>query len=176
MSLTKREKQIVLIGILCLGLLLAFQVFVRPAFGRITTLKRVVTNKQEILRDLQSKSEDYKILRGQFEHVHLVIEHQQKGGKILSVIESIQKDCGLMQNVVEMTPTTTMISDAYEKTDVEVKYTSVTLDQLIKFLTKIESSELLTGVRSLEIKRGIQNPDLLDVAIRLISVSNIEQD
>jgi len=176
MSLTRREKQIVIGGIICLGLLMAFQVFVRPALSRVRTLRRVVTEKREILSDLQTKSEEYYALRDQFERIRLTIEHQQKDRKMLSFIERMQRDCGLMQNVVDMTPTTTAISDVYEKTSVEVKYGAVTLDQIIQFLLKIESSELLIGIRSLEIKRGIQNPDLLDVVIQLVSVSNIEKE
>ena len=81
-----------------------------------------------------------------------------------------------MQKVIYMTPSTTAISDLYEKTNVEVKFGAVTLDQIIQFLLKIESSELLVGVTSLDIKCGLQNPALLDAVIQVASVSATEQD
>jgi Tfp pilus assembly protein PilO len=172
MSLTRREKQLALCGIICLGVLLAFQVFVRPALARTKTLKRVVSEKREILADLQAKSREYKSLRQKLEKIHMAMKNQQKDKKMLSSIERIQKDCGLTQNVVNMTPSTASINDAYEKTSVEVKYGAVKLDQIIQLLLKIDSSDLLIGIKSLEIKHTPQNPAFLDASIQLVGISN----
>ncbi|MBN1975474.1 MAG: hypothetical protein JW787_17690 [Sedimentisphaerales bacterium] len=176
MSLKQREKQIIIGGIAGLGLLLAFQVFVKPEINRTKTLKRVVSEKREILNNLQIKSKEYISLKNQLEQIHARIRNQQKDKKILSSIEQIQKDCGLTRNVVNISPTTSAISNIYEKTNVEVKYAAVTLEQIIQFLLKIESSDLLIGISSLEIKRGLQNPLLLDAAIQLVNVSSVKPD
>jgi len=175
MRLTQREKQFAIGGTVLLGLFVAFQVFVRPALSRVRMLRAVVAEKRETLNKLHTKSEEYNALRSQLEQVRQTIEDQQRDRQILSFIERVQKDCGLMQKVVYMTPSTTAISDLYERTTVEVKFGAVTLDQIIQFLLKIESSELLVGVRSLDIKCGIQNPALLDVVIQVANVSTIEQ-
>lgn len=176
MRLTQREKQFAIGGAVFLGLIIAFQVLVRPALSRARTLKRVVAEKRQTLGELRTKSEEYNALRRQLEQIRLTIERQQRGRQMLSFIERVQKDCGLMQKVVYMTPTTTAISDVYEKTNVEVKFGAVTLDQIIQFLLKIESSELLVGISSLDIKCGIQNPALLDAVIQVVSLSTIEQN
>ncbi|MEJ2646957.1 MAG: type II secretion system protein GspM [Sedimentisphaerales bacterium] len=174
MRLTKREKQIVICGIVCLGVLIAFQMIVSPAFGRTKTLKRVVSQKRKILADLQVKSKEYNSLKEQLEKIRVTIQNQQKNGKILSSVEHIQKDCGISQNVVNLTPTTTVINDTYERTDIEIKYGAVTLEQLVRLLMKINSSDMLIGIRSLEIQRGLENPALLDAVIRLASVSSVQ--
>ncbi len=172
MSVTQREKQIALCGIICLGLLLVFQVSVRPALARTKTLKRVVSEKREMLADLQAKSREYNSLKEKLEQIHTKMESQQKDKKMLSSIERIQKDCGLAQKVVDITPSTTAINDVYEKNNVEVKYGAVTLNQIIQLILKINSSDLLIGIKSLEIKRTPQNPELLDVSLQLVSISN----
>ena len=176
MALTQREKQFAIGGAVLLGLIIAFQILVQPTLHRVRTLKRIVAEKQEILGELRAKSKEYNALRSQLEQIRLTIERQQRGRQMLSLIERVQKDCGLMQKVVYMTPTTTAISDMYEKTNVEVKFGAVTLDQIIQFLLKIESSQLVVGVRSLEIKCGVQNSALLDAVIQVANVSTIEQD
>jgi len=176
MVLTQREKQVIIGGAAFLVLIIAFQILVRPTLHRVRVLKRVVTEKQETLGELRAKSKEYNALRSQLEQIHLTIEGQRRGRQMLSLIERVQKDCGLMQKVVYMTPTTTAISDMYEKTNVEVKFGAVTLDQIIPFLLKIESSQLLVGVRSLEIKCGVQNPALLDAVIQVVSLSTIEKN
>lgn len=176
MNLTQREKQIIGSGILFLGLLLAFHVLIRPALARTKTLERVVSDKQQILADLQTKSEEYNSLKKQLEQIRSKIENQQKDKKILSSIERLNKDCGLSQRVVSVSPTTTAISDLYEKTNVEVKYAAITLDKLTKLLVKINSADMLIGIKSLEIKRGLQNTALIDATIQLVSISNLEQN
>jgi type II secretory pathway component PulM len=175
MRLTQREKQFAIGATVFLALIIAFQAFVRPALGRIRTLRRVVDEKREMLSELRTKSQEYNALRSQLEQIRLTIGNQQRDRQILSFIERAQRDCGLMQKVVYVTPTTTAIGDKYEKTNVEIKFAAVTLDQIIQFLLKIESSQLLIGIRSLEIKCGLANTALLDAVIQVVSLSNIEQ-
>ncbi len=179
MNFTKREKIIVITGIVSLGLLLSFQVFVRPAISRTKTLKRIVSEKREMLANIQIKSREYNSLAERLEQVQATIANQQKDKKILSLIEGMQRDCGLSKNVLSMTPTTMTINGKYEKNNVEVKYGEVTWEQLIQLLMKIKSSEMLIGIRSLEIKRSgngqpsFGKPDTLDFAIQLVSVSSL---
>lgn len=173
MNLTKREKKIISAGAVLLGLFVAFQVFVRPAIGRVRTLRRVLTDKRQVLAELRAKSEEYNVISRELEKVRLEIQRQPEERKILSFVERIQKDCGLMQKVVYMKPSTMVVNDVYEETTIEIKLQSITLDQLIQFLLKIESSELTIGIRTLDIKRGVRDSNLLDTIIQLVSLSPI---
>lgn len=174
MSLRPREKHVIIIAFGCIALLIAIQVFLRPAINRKANLKRVVADKKIVLSQLQSKSEEYNSLKQELEKIRSKIENQQKDKKILSSIEQIQKECGLNKYLANMTPSTMAISEEYEKTSVEVKYNQLTLSQIIQFIQKVESSDMLIGIKSMEIKRGLQNPTLLDVVIQLVSVSYID--
>ena len=176
MSLTQREKKFVIGGVVFLGLIIALQIFVQPTLHRIGTLRRLVTQEQETLDDLRAKSKEYNALRSQLEQMRLAINRQQKGRQMLSLFERLQKDCRMTRKVIYITPTTTAISDVYEKTNVEVKFGAVTLDQIIQFLLKIESSQLVVGVRSLEVKCGAQNPALLDAVIQVADLSTVKSD
>ena len=174
MSLMRREKYVIVIALACIGLLIAFLAVMRPALNRTTTLKRVVQDKQKVLSQLKSKSNEYNTLKKNLEQIRSKIENQQKDKRILSSIEQIQKDCGLTQNVVNITPTIIPISDEYEKTTVDIKYNSITLSKIIQFLLKVDSSDLLIGIKSIEINKSLQNPDLLDITIQLVSVTHID--
>ncbi len=173
MNLTQREKQTIAAGAVLFGLIVAFQVFVRPAIGRLRTLRRVVSDKQQVLGELRAKSEQYKAVSRELEKIRLEMERQPEERKILSFVERIQKDSGLMQKVVYMKPSTMTVKDIYEQKTIEIKLQSITLDQLIRFLLKIESSELTIGIRALEIKRGLLDSRLLDTTIQLVSLSSI---
>lgn len=176
MNLTQREKQIIAVGAVLFGLIVAFQVFVRPAISRVRTLKRVVSDKQQLLGELRAKSEQYKAVSRELEKIRLKMERQPEERKILSFVERLQKDSGLMQKVVYMKPSAMTVKDVYEQKTIEIKLQSITLDQLIQFLLKIESSELTIGIRTLEIKRGLRDSGLLDTTIQLVSLSFIRSD
>jgi type II secretory pathway component PulM len=100
MNLTQREKQTIAAGAVLFGLIVAFQVFVRPAIGRLRTLRRVVSDKQQLLGELRAKSEQYKAVSRELEKIRLEMERQPEERNILSFVERIQKDSGLMQKVV----------------------------------------------------------------------------
>lgn len=176
MHLTQREKQFAIGGIVFLGVFVAFQVFVRPALSRVGTLKRVVAEKREVLSQLRAKSDKYTVMRDKLKQIRLAVQQQQTDGQMLSFIERVQRDSGLIRNVVYMTPTTTAIGDTYERTSVEVKFGAITLEQIVQFLLKIESSKLNVGIRAVDIKRTVQNPALLDAVIQVACVTTVEHD
>jgi len=176
MNLTQREKQTIVAGAVLFGLIVAFQVFVRPAIGRLRTLRRVVSDKQQLLGELRAKSEQYNTISGELERMRLEMGRQPEERKILSFVERIQKDSGLIQNVVYMKPSAMTVKDVYEQKTIEIKLQSITLDQLIQFLLKIESSEFTVGFRTLEIKRSLRDSGLLDTTIQLVSLSSIGSD
>ena len=173
MKLTRREKQVMVAGAVFLGLAAIFQVFVRPALGRVKTLRRVVLEKQQVLDELRLKSQEYDSISSELDKMRRQIEKEQEDTRILSVVEQIQKDCGLVQKVVYMKPTTIAIDDRYEQTSIEIRLQDVTLNQLIQFLWEIESSKLFAGIRTLDIKCGTRDTSLLDTALTIASLSTI---
>ena len=176
MNLTQKEKQTIAAGAILFGLIVVFQIFVRPAIGRVRTLRRVVSDKQQLLAELRAKGEQYKTVSMELEKIRLELGRKPEERKVLSFIERIQKDSGLMQNVVYMKPSDMIVKDIYEQKTIEIKLQSITLDQLIQFLLKIESSEFTIGIRTLEIKRDLRNSRLLDTTIQLVSLSLIGSD
>ena len=173
MNLTQREKQFMTAGAVIFGLIVIFQLFVRPAISKVKTLKRVVSDKQQLLSEIRAKSEQYKTISRELEKIRLEMGRQPEERKILSFVERVQKDSGLMQKVVYMKPSTMTVNDIYERNTIEMKLQNITLNQLVQFLLKIESSELKIGIRTLDIKRGIRDSDLLEATVQLISLSAI---
>ena len=159
-----------------MALIVTFQVFVRPAVSKVNRLRDLVSDKQIILSELRTNSERYKVISKELEKIRLETSRQPEERKILSFVERVHKDSGLMQKVVYMKPSTMTINDVYEEVIIEIKLQNVTLDQLIQFLLKIESSELTIGIRMLDIKRGVRDSTLLDTTVQLVSLSTIPSD
>ncbi len=173
MNLTKREKKIISAGIILLSLFVAFRICVRPAIGRVRTLRRVISEKSRVLSELIAKSQEYNTVSSELEKIRSEMERQPEERKILSFIEGIQKECGLMQKVMYMKPSANTVKDVYEETTIEIKFQNTSWDELTRFLFKIESSELTLGIKTLNIKRGVRDPNLLDTIVQLVSLSPI---
>jgi type II secretory pathway component PulM len=172
MQPTKREKTVILGGAGVLGLFLVLQFVVHPAMERLSMLRRVVSDKREILADLRGKSLEYKSLEAEVNRLRSVIGQQQEGRRILSSIERIRQTCGLSENVLSLKPTTTTIDTRYQETLVEVRLDGVKLAQLVAFLTQLDSLNLAGGVKALEVQHADRSPGSLRAVIQLSTVTH----
>ena len=169
--MTKREKQTIVVGVLVLAAAAIFHIFIKPSLARIKTLERVVIEKQQELGKLCNTSLQYNSISKELENIQSQISPHGEDKQILSFIERLQKECGIMKNVVYIKPVTSPLDSTYEKTTVEMKLQALTLQQLTRFLSELESSTVLLRIKSVEIKRQIQNSGLLDTVIKIITIS-----
>jgi type II secretory pathway component PulM len=170
MQLTRREKWVVLGGLGGLALLAAMQFVVRPTQERVTTLRRVVKDKTEILTRIQDKSLEFQSLQTEIDRLQAKIAQQQESGRILSVIEGIRKSCDLPDKALSLRPTTAPLNEQYTQTTVEMRLEAVTLAQLIRFLSELDSLNLAGGIKSLDIRTTDRNVGLLQAVIQLATV------
>ena len=172
MRLSQREKQMVISGIALLVLFVLFQAVVKPAVGRLETLGRVVPDKQETLTQLHSKSEEYLALQQEIGHLRDRISSQRNDFAILSFLEDIEKECGLVKNVVGLKPaTTTYANNLYVERSVEIKLENVSLQQITQFLLRIESDKASVGVKALHMRTAVKNSALLDATIQFTTLT-----
>jgi type II secretory pathway component PulM len=171
MQPTKREKTAIFGGMGILALLLVLQFVVHPAFARISMLRRVVQDKQQILTDLRGKSVEYKKLAAEVNQLRSLIGQQQEGRGILSSIERIRQTCGLSENVLSLKPTTTIVDARYQETVVEVRLDGVGFGQLVAFLTQLDSLNLAGGIKAVEVQHADRNVGVLKAVIQLSSVT-----
>jgi len=75
---------------------------------------------------------------------------------MLSSIENVRKACGLPENVLSMKPATVAIDGTYEEVTVEVRLESLTLAQLVSFLSQLDAVDA-AGITALEVRRADRN-------------------
>ncbi|MCU0913262.1 MAG: type II secretion system protein GspM [Planctomycetes bacterium] len=173
MQLSRREKIVIIGSVGILGLLLVLQFVVRPVRERIVTLRRVVTDKRDILGQLRQKSLDYQRLEAQANQLRSLIGPQQEGRRILSSLSRIRQASGVPENMLSLKPTTTAIDNRYQETVVEVRLDGVTYAHLVAFLRELEALDLAGGVKTLEVQHADRNPGLLRAVIQLSTVTRL---
>ena len=172
MVLSAREKHLVAVGVAMVVLVVAAQLFLKPAAMRLETLRRVIPQKEADLAQLRACSAEYLALKSDIQNMRETVGRQEDDFRILSFLEQVQKECGLRRNVAYMKPSTVPAADGtYVETRVEVRVQGVNLQQITKFLSRIESDKAPVGVESLRIRSAAKTPTLLDATVHITSLA-----
>lgn len=165
--LTQREKLLSVSLMIFAGLWALFVFAIKPTFARIETLNRVISEKQNELQKLCARSKEYIFLRGSLADLHTKVASQEKSFELLPFLELLIQECGLTKQVATMKQRVLPLDPSYYETIVEIKLENLTLRQLVDFILKVESSDVLAKTKSLYIKRNPADTDLLDSVVEI---------
>jgi hypothetical protein len=170
MRLTRREKWLAGgLGVFVFTWAI-FSFGVGPVLERIKTLNRVIPEKQSELEQVCTKADKYMALSTDIEDLRTKIVSQDQTFELLPFVESLIGKCGLSGNLDSMNPQELDLGTDYRETVVEVKMERLTLPQIVDFLLKLRSSEVLTGIKSLYIKKNLTDGNLLDSNLEISSL------
>lgn len=168
--LTKREKHFAAaLAAIILGWSL-FGLVIEPAKDRIATLKRVIPERQAELDKLSAAAKEYMLLSDSRRDMRSKVASAASGGQTLELLpflESLAQRCGLEKNVAKMQQRVVPLGTDYSQTVVEIEFQALSLDRLVDFLQKVESSDIMARTGSLYIKKGRAKKDLLDAVIEI---------
>jgi len=135
---------------------------ISPALERIETLKRVIPEKESELKQIRARAGKYVALRDGIEGLRDRISSQDQTFELLPFLESLVKECGLTENRKIMKQQPLQLGTDYRETIVEVKMERLTQPQLLDFLLKLQSSDVMATIKTLQIKKNLKDPGLLD--------------
>lgn len=143
---------------------------VSPVRERIKTLNRVIPKKQSELELVRTKADKYIDLSTGIENLHTKIASQNQTFELLPFVESLIGKCGLSGNIDIMNKQESNLGADYREIVVEVKMKGLTLQQIVDFLLKLRSSKVVTGIKSLYIKKNLTDVSLLDTHLEISSL------
>lgn len=166
-NLTRREKLLAVALAIFTGTLMLFAFAIKPAVERTKTLHRVISEKQDQLQKVKTRSSEYIFLRDNLDTLRTKAASQGQALELLPVLESLIREYGLATKVATMKQQVLQINPTHSETIVEVKFESVTLRQLVDFLRMVESTKALARIKSLYIKKNLTNENLLDSVVEI---------
>jgi type II secretory pathway component PulM len=164
---TRREKLLAVGLVVFVAAWSLFSFAIKPALDRIETLNRLIPEKQSELQKVQMRSKEYIFLRDSFKQLQTRIASQPGSFELLPFLETLVRESGLEKKVASMKQQILPLEPAYSETVVEVKFENLTLQQLVDFLCKVESSQVLARAKSLYIKKNVTNGALLDSVVEI---------
>lgn len=165
--LARREKLLAVGLVIFVGIWLLFAIGVKPALARIETLNRVISEKQQELEKIRTKSKEYNFLRDGIDDLRTKIASQPDNFELMLFLESLIAECGLSSNVYKMDKQELPLDSSYYETIVEIRFENISLNQLVNFLVRLESSRVLAKTKSLYIKRNPSDKNLLNSTVEV---------
>ena len=170
MRLTHREKWLAGgLGVFVIAWAI-YALGVSPALERIKTLNRVIPQKQSELEQLGAKADKYMALSAGIEELRSKIVSQNQAFELYPFVESLIGICDLSQNLETMNKQELDLGTDYRETVVEISMKGLKLPQIVDFLLKLRSSEVVTGIKSLYIKKNHKDASLLDSDLEISSL------
>jgi UTP-glucose-1-phosphate uridylyltransferase len=168
-QLTRRERRLG-IGMIAVGAVWSLYGFViQPVRDRIDTLRRIIPEKQNELREVQTLSDTYVSLRQEIETMQNRMADQDSDFQLLPFLEALIEQHQLTPYVVTMKRDTLPSQPGYSETLVEIGLEGIALKQLVNFLEAVETSGVLAQVGTLHIRKDAGDRMLLSSTIQIHS-------
>jgi general secretion pathway protein M len=167
LNLNQREKLAVGGGIVFLAVFFLLQWIVFPVFEKREALRRQVTEKQEMLLDMQLLRAEYLDLKDKMDASRQGLQNRPANFTLFSFLDQLAGDTNLKEHIAYMKPSTAVKEDSGLKISrVELKLQDVTMKDLTAYLFKVETSPNLVMVKRLSINRTGKDSGLVTAVIQ----------
>ncbi len=167
MKLNQREILIVsagLIFIFCVGIYLFL---LAPLTERRDHLKIVTNRLEKNLAEMRTLAAEYQALADRQAQLRVRVQTRGKDFAPFSYLETMARQAGLGKNIESMTPLTSTGDDSAAMAEFDVKLSGIGLEELVRFLYRIETSDKVLFINNLRIRPRYLTPNQLDVTLRV---------
>lgn len=138
-------------------------------YGSYASVKKAVQTKKKEVAVMASLKTDYIGKKTVLDSVSQ--RAAEAGASPVSAIEEIAKRTGIKERIASVKPLEETHSPGYIDKPAEVRLEAVDLNQLVNFIYYAEAGPALMVVRELSMKSRFENPDLLDVTMKVSLVT-----
>lgn len=165
-NLSIREKNILTAGGVLVAIFIVIQFIYLPAVDKRSDLKRVLFVEKDSLNQVRKLQKQYLSLTQNSDHQRAALKFRQKGFTLFSFLDLQAEKSGVKKNIDYMKPFTQDLEDSpYKISKVKLKLKNVYLNELIAFITLIETSDDRVQIISLSLSKAGKKKDRLDVVV-----------
>jgi general secretion pathway protein M len=169
MKLAKRERYFMWAGAGCLVLFLTVQFVVFPFFDKKERLENQLKTKQKDLDEIVRLRAEYATYEKGSQGIQRALSSRKKGFTLFSFLEEAAGAAEVKEHIKYMKPSSTSSTGPYKESTVEMKLEGITLEQLVKYLHRIESPEDLVNIKRITISRNKKEEGYLDAILQVLT-------
>lgn len=168
-KLEKREKRVVVAGVIFLFCFILFHFTVSPLLqARQQTQKALIQKKEDILK-IRQLQEEYRQIQNQAVNIQNRLQKRSPSFTLFSFIEERATKAKVKQHINSMTPSTSEGEGPLQESRIDLKLEKISLQQLVDFLQQVESTDDVVAIKRISIQENSKEEGLLDVVIKIIT-------
>jgi len=147
------------------------QLVVSPMLENRQRLERALQVKTSMLEELTVLTGRFDSIRTETDRVKSRFENRKEGFTLFSFLDRLAGEVAVKSQIVYMKPSRTDIKKSpYKLSSVEMKLQGVTLDKLMSYLYRIETSPNMVRIRRISISREGKQNQMLTAVLQAESV------
>lgn len=168
-QLSGRERMIVLVGGIVVGLSLLFVLVIDPLLATYDKLERQTARKKKDLHELSLLTQEYTAKRERLANAERRLPAADDRFSLMTFMEEAATAAKVRDRIAGMQPQVQTLSQGYEETAVDLRLEGVQLPELLALLVAIDRAPYDLQVRHLKIRPKFDNPVNLDATVRVLS-------
>ncbi len=167
-NLQRREKMAVTAAAIAVAIFLVLNVIVFPIIDRGDILRDQIKSKTRAVEEMQALKAEYESFSHYSRDMEIGIKKRSRSFTLFSFIDKLAGTSGIKSNIVYMKPSTSNLKNSsYTLSMVEIKLTSLTMEQLAAFLYGIEDPANMVWIKRISISKGDKNEGLLNSVLQV---------
>jgi len=154
--LSLREQRIVLVGLFFLVCTFAYSMILGPLFDRNALLNRKIEKKQEEITEMIRLRSSVVQDRGGMDRIKRIIEQRGKEFSVFAYLEQLATKAEMKDKIIYIKPQRETPVGRFKESLVQIKLEKIGMEELIRYLYQIETSEDLLYIKNLKMKQGKQ--------------------
>ena len=169
MKLAKREKYLVSFAACAIALFLIFQFLIFPFFEERKRIQRGIRAREEGLEEIVRLRAEYQVHKKGFQGIKQILARREKRFTLFSFLEKAAGEAELKGHIKYMKPSDSQGTGPYKESMVEMKLEGITLNQLVGYLYRIESSENIISIKRISIQENKKESGYLDTILQVLT-------
>ena len=166
-QINRREKVAIGIGAAAVCMFILIQFIIVPIFENRSRLRRSLDDKVQTMERMSILRAEYDTAQQSAATYQARLTKRQKGFTLFSFLDKLAGDTGIKANVSYMRPSTSAQKNSrYKVSLVEMKLQSVSLDQLLQYLYRIETSPNMVNIRRISIAKASKAEELITAILQ----------
>jgi general secretion pathway protein M len=167
-QLNPREKLMISAGVGALAVILVVYAGVLPLIEHRERSRRQAVSKEKELLEMMAYRDEYDQLKAENLRTAAILKKRPANFSLFSFLDQLAGSAGIKSKIIYMKPST--VTDAEKQSNrarVEIKLDEVNLEQISRFLYRIETSPHLISVPRLSIKQKKQASGFLETVLQV---------
>ncbi|MBI1911426.1 MAG: hypothetical protein HYS21_05440 [Deltaproteobacteria bacterium] len=140
------------------------------AVYRYTTIRRGAALKAEDVKRFKALEQEYLVKKAAVDSISRKAL-ADPGISTVSLLENIGSRIGVKNKITSINPVGETERLGYTEREFEIKIDGIDLNQLVNLLYQTENNTSLLVVREFSMKSRFENPDLLDISLKLSHIT-----